>query len=526
MFKKLLKYTLIGAVLSTGFSSCEKALDINDNPNNPTESTPQLVLPQAIVGTSRLVPTFSTYGGRIMYFANAGGVSGWGNGFLDYNYSTGDNAALWTNTYNVLMDIAYTLKNTEADENLAAYHQAAQVFWVYNFMNLVDTYNDIPYSEAFKGVENLYPKYDKAQDIYADLAARLDKSIAYFKSNATLSQEFTNGDIVFKGNATNWARLANTLKLKLVIKGKGKVTFASEAIDAVGLITDDVQVQPGFAKLDGKQNPMWNTWAYVASGTSVGTWGTQFIPTYFVIGFYDGYKIDDIERAKVTFANGLSVPKNQLGYQEDPPTGVAPSAWVLRPTSGTISATNYRGIGVVKGPTAAQPVVLLAEAKFLAAEAAVRGILSGDAKKLFEEGIAASYTYLNKNEVGTFAGAMSAADYLALYLSENATSPLVNFSLATTEAQKLEAIITQKYIAFNFLFGHEAWNEYRRTGYPSIKGANNTSNYYDTFVSIGSVSTAPDKLPTRLLYPNTESAYNGENVPTVNKFSSKIFWAK
>ena len=93
MFKKLLKYTLIGAVLSTGFSSCEKALDINDNPNSPTESTPQLVLPQAIVGTSRLVPTFSTYGGRIMYFANAGGVSGWGNGFLDYNYSYfGDSA--------------------------------------------------------------------------------------------------------------------------------------------------------------------------------------------------------------------------------------------------------------------------------------------------------------------------------------------------------------------------------------------------------------------------------------------------
>src|SRR5690606_29551088 len=157
---------------------------------------------------------------------------------------------------------------------------------------------------------------------------------------------FSNADVLFKGNITNWARFANTLKLKLVLKGKGKVAFANETIDAVGVLTDDAIVQPTFTKIDGKQNPMWNQWAYVASGAAVGTWGTLFVPTYFIVSFYDGDQLDDEGRANVTFANGISVPKSQLGDQDDPPTGIAPSAWVLRPTSGTISSTNYRGIGI------------------------------------------------------------------------------------------------------------------------------------------------------------------------------------
>jgi hypothetical protein len=528
-----IKYISFGLCLTLAFTACDKALNINDNPNQATESTPELVLPQALVNTSQIILPYNTHGSRIMYFANAGGVSGWGNGFLDYNYSTANEAGLWSNTYNNLLDYEYVVAQTAENEALAAFHHAAQVMKAYNFANLVDTYNDVPYSEALKGNEIVHPKYDKAEDIYADLASKLDQAITWFKSG-TAPSSFTAADVLFKGNVTNWARFANTLKLKLVLKGKGKVTFANETIDAVGVLTDDAIVQPTFTKIDGKQNPMWNQWAYVASGAAVGTWGTQFVPTLFIVSFYDGYKLDDEARANVTFANGLSVPKNQLGDQDDPPTGIAPSAWVLRPTSGTISATNYRGIGIVKGPAAGQPIMLLAEAKFLEAEAKVRGVMSGDAKVAFEDGIKASYNYLYKNEAGTVTATVNATDYLQDYKADNTASSLVNFDLATTNDKKIEAIITQKYIAFNFQFGHEAWNEYRRTGYPSIINpatnqpypSNNKANARNTFVSYGSVATTTDRLPTRLLYPNTEFAYNQNNVPEVDKFTSKIFWAK
>jgi hypothetical protein len=100
----------------------------------------------------------------------------------------------------------------------------------------------------------------------------------------------------------------------------------------------------------------------------------------------------------------------------------------------------------------------------------------------------------------------------------------VNYSLATTPAQKLEAIITQKYIALNFIHGHEAWNEYRRTHYPTVVAGGTATQ---TFASSVSESTRADKLPTRIMYPTSEGSYNSENVPSgINPFTSLIFWAQ
>jgi len=113
----------------------------------------------------------------------------------------------------------------------------------------------------------------------------------------------------------------------------------------------------------------------------------------------------------------------------------------------------------------------------------------------------------------------------ATYMNDNSSSYLVNFSLAATLDQKIEAIITQKYIALNMVNSDEAWNEYRRTHYPAIistPGATGTQ----TFASSVSESTAPDKLPTRILYPSSEGTLNTANVPKgISPYTSKIFWA-
>jgi hypothetical protein len=102
----------------------------------------------------------------------------------------------------------------------------------------------------------------------------------------------------------------------------------------------------------------------------------------------------------------------------------------------------------------------------------------------------------------------------------------VNFDLATTTDQKTEAIITQKYIAMNFINGEEAWSEYRRTGYP-VSSSTVLNNPYGSMASIQSQATRPDKLPTRLPYPTSEASTNASNVPQgVNVYISTIFWAK
>src|SRR5579863_2917408 len=122
----------------------------------------------------------------------------------------------------------------------------------------------------------------------------------------------------------------------------------------------------------------------------------------------------------------------------------------------------------MKGPNMGEPLMLLAESDFLMAEADLRGILSGTAATDFNNGIAASFSYLEAGPSLTSGtpvtpGAISDA---AAYQAANSTKYLANYSLAATPAQQLEAIITQKYIALNYINGEEAWSEYRRTGYP------------------------------------------------------------
>lgn len=514
------KAALIVGALAFTFTSCKKSLDINTNPNTPTKSTPSLVLPSAIVATANSIPAQSSYGSQIIgYFANGGGVSGWGT-IITYNYTTSSFSGLWSTAYDILNDIEYVIK--ESTEENAHLKYAAQILKAYHFEQLVNTYNDVPFSDALKGEGNLTPKYDKAEDIYKSIALLLDESVAYFK-NAEKTIYFTAADKMFKGEPLAWAKLANTIKLRLLLKAGSKITFDKTTLDPVGFLTDDAIVNPGYTKADGKLNPTYSTWAYNAAGTAVSS-ASQYAPTPFIMSFYNGNKLLDATRSNLFYKSGSSTPVNQLGYQgSDAGRGQQPSSWY----KGTNAAT-YDARGVIKGPAAGQPLLLASESYFLQAEAVVRGLLSGDTKVLFENGIKASYNYLNKNESDAATKTAAEANtYLTQYKLDNPTSYLVDFDLAISNEQKIEAIITQKYLAANMMFGHESWNEYRRTGYPKISGAPTVANRLTTFVSTESESTAADRLPTRILYPNSEYSYNPSNIPAnIDKYSSKIFWAR
>lgn len=524
-----IKY-IYGLLLVTSILSCKKQLDINTNPNKATVATVDLVLPTAIVSTARTINSSSSTGAiqgynfmgaqQVGYLANGGGVSGWG-GIISYNWTTGDFANCWASTYDVLTDVEYVLKNSAGNPTYVEFGAAAKVLKAYNYATLVDTYNDVPYAEASKGSEFLQPKYDKAEDIYKSIVDLLDEAIITFKDAGTGlgTAIFVKADPLFKGQLGSWAAFAQTLKLRLILKGTGKVTFSNTTFDAaVGFLTDDAIVNPVFGKLDGKQSPMWDTFAYTFAGAARGA-GSNYAVTPYILSFYNGTKLTDPARSTVVYKNGNTTPVNQLGYQgSDAGRGLAPNSWFI----GT-SATSYSSIGLIKGPDAGQPLMLASESYFLQAEANLKGLLTtGTALANFESGVVASYRYLYKNNAGVVTAGKNPETDFNTYKTANGISPLVNFNLATTNDLKLEAIITQKYIAFNMIFGNEAWNEYRRTGYPTISGTGKTT----TFVSTVSESTAPDKLPTRIQYPASEYRYNAANVPTVNVYSNKIFWAK
>lgn len=523
--KKIL-ILFFAAVVVISISSCKKYLDINQNPNQAISGTPQLVLPQAMVATAGQSWAYNFYGGQVAgYYANGGGVSGWG-AIISYDYTTTDQQGLWNNSYDIANDIEYVLKNTAGKPEFAQANAAAKVMKAYVFQRLVDQYGDLPYTEALKGAEIVTPKYDKAETIYKALADLCDEAIVAFKANPSASASFKASDVIFNASTatveiTKWIRFANTVKLRLIVRGGSKVPFSNKNFDATGFLDDDVIVNPVYAKVSGKQNPTWNSFAYTFANAAVGA-GAQYAPTPFVMGFYNGTKLTDPARANVMFKTGITQATNQLGNQlATAGRGGTPNSWFI----GT-NATTFSSIGIFKGPDAGNPLFTLSDSYFLQAEAQASGLITGSAATSFNLGIQASYRYLYKTSTGAVtAGKDPVADATA-YQAANATSYLANFNLAVGFAQQQEAIITQKYIANNMLFGDEAWNEYRRTGFP-VSSSSNAAAPVNTIVSISGVSTAADKLPTRLLYPSTEFTYNKENVPAnINKFSTKLFYAK
>lgn len=520
---------LLIIIIATAFcaQSCKKYLNINANPNAVASASPNLVLPLVLVNAASLTSSLNDYGGQTVgYLSNAGGYGGFGASWT-YDYPPSQGESYWDAGYEVLENCQYIINASKSSEVLNANSDgAAKIMKAYVYQMLVDEFNDVPYTDALQGGTNFTPKYDSASEIYPQLALLIDSAIAEITANSSTATVLTSAsDPLFGGNMTSWKQFGNSLKLRLIIRASAAVTFSDMSFSSDGFLQDDAVVNPGYALAtasSGTQvNPSWNTWATNYAGSRV---GQAWIPATFVYGYYDGTKLSDPVRGASMYYGFPHDSVNQLGVTPpsntltSPATHGALGAWYTG--NGVTSGSD----GVLKGPNAGEPLMLLAESDFLMAEADLRGILGGTAATDFNNGIAASFGYLEEGP--SLAPSGTAPTDAASYQAANSTSYLANFSLATTTAQKTEAIITQKYIAMNFINGEEAWSEYRRTGYP-VSSSTVLGNPYGAIASTQSQATRPDHLPTRLPYPASEAATNASNVPQgVSVYTSTIFWAQ
>jgi hypothetical protein len=169
------------------------------------------------------------------------------------------------------------------------------------------------------------------------------------------------------------------------------------------------------------------------------------------------------------------------------------------------------GYGLLQGFAQDGPILTDYESLFLQAEAAERGYITADPKALYESAVTQSILYLGQQsslDPTTYVPltAASAATYLAQ------VKPLVNYDATPN---KLQVIITQKWLALIGQNPMAIWTDYRRTGFP---------NFIHFTADPARISDTP---PVRLLYPQTEITTNNDNVlaqGTISLTTSKIFW--
>jgi Starch-binding associating with outer membrane len=518
--KKIMILFFVTALVA---SSCKKQLDINQNPNQPTSVTPNVILSAALVGTAQ--NNASDYLGLTRWM---GYWSRSGNYVPDvqtetYNVANDYTDIEWGNLYVNLNNYDY-MENTGRALTLPFYVGVAKVMKAYDFATLVDIYSDVPYTEAFKVTTKIQPKYDKGQDIYNDLVAQLDSAIGYFEKAklfysiqpASVASTDDQYDVMFGSTTTGaadytarlelWEKFTNTLILKLLMHQSqlsGQAGFITSELQKIatnghGLIGagESAIVNPGYQASTGKISPLYGVFVKI-DGTTTTSFDYYRANTY-AVNFYSN--TSDERQALLYTGTSLNPGSN---YDGDP--AAVPNA----NTAGV-------GPGLLKGFNQDQFIISDFESLFLQAEAVERGWgpdagIASTAQELYESAVTQNYIYLVKGNEATIPDPVGDAQ---IYLTQGIE--LADWS-ASTALNHLPTILTQKWAAMNGVNWVEAYTDYRRTGFPTS--------------DILGISHAPDHLkpqiPIRYLYPQSEYNTNAKNVPSLAsgaQFTIPVFW--
>jgi hypothetical protein len=120
-----------------------------------------------------------------------------------------------------------------ADKRGSATHKGIfTIFRALLFSFVTDFYGDIYYTEALKGQEGiLYPKYDKQADIYTGLLSDLEEANNLIAGGTeTISPTY---DLMFGGEKLQWQKFANSLRLRLLMRISKKVSDAGAKMAAI-----------------------------------------------------------------------------------------------------------------------------------------------------------------------------------------------------------------------------------------------------------------------------------------------------
>ncbi|MCK9402681.1 MAG: SusD/RagB family nutrient-binding outer membrane lipoprotein [Chitinophagaceae bacterium] len=388
---------------------------------------------------------------------------------------------------------------------------------------VTDLYGDIFYTEGLRGQDGiLFPKFDEQKDIYPALIQNL-KDAAQLLTDGKESLDKPS-DIMFTGYKTKWIKLANSLRLRLLIRESNKVPNAAEilAVSALPLLSD-VPDNAAIPYIDGDKSmasPMGRTnldpagnflivrpcktlvdtlkalnderlkvwvapvekpWAASMDSVTLNA-GKRSIT---VKGYTYNYQWEYIDRNNAKIKTILPFIIDSMTTYTGYPAGV--SVQVIN-ANGSYDFADTRGNYKVSmfsklfnenaNPLLKATIMQADEVQFLLAEAVVKGWITGNAETFYKKGVELAMKRW---------GEPLPASYFA--------NPLAAFPADKT--QQLAKIGLQKWLGL-FMMGIESYADYRRTRVPFLE--NN-----------GALSSTVNPFPLRYRYPESEFKNNSGN---------------
>lgn len=493
IYHQLYRYILGALVLGTATGCSKNYLDINKDPNNPTQATVDLVLPTALgYSAYELGNAYQILGGLWGQYWTQGPTASQYKSLDQYSINSTTYDRQWQSVYaGALNDFKYLVDEgtRSGQKNYAA---IGKIMQAYMFQVMTDLHGDIPFTDALKAKDgNASPAFDSQEKVYDGLITLLDEGLALIDEQS--AQHPGQEDFFFHGDMHLWKKLANTLKLKVYLRQayvRPDVAEAGvKALYAAGAEFIDYQEDAyvPFNTDKFNQNPLFATYQTLTSN--------NLIASNTVIDFL---QMTNDPRIDIFFTRATAAPNagNHAGIDQ----GNGPNL------TGNQNANSYSKPGpAVGGPItadnpdggAAAPVVFLSaeESYFLQAEAVARGWGDGNAQQLYEDAILLSFLHWGLTE-------QEYSDYVS--------QATVKYPVTTDVEPQVKQIITQKWVSFCGTENLEAWTEWRRTGYPDIFSVSATS-------SIGQV------FPVRILYADSEVSRNPKT-PAQKTVKDKMWW--
>lgn len=449
------------------------------------------------------------------------------NGFNGKNFATYTPEETWVKVLfnDIIPKIYPSLKDLKTATTDPVPLAVGEVIKVIAMLRVTDAYGPIPYSKIGEDGKLAAP-YDSQEQVYTKMFEELDAAITTLTAHR--ADDFTaNADMVYGGKAEKWIKLANSIKLRMAIR-----------------IAD---VSPALAQQK----------AHEAATHEVGTMTTNEDNAFMTVAVTNPFRVvmyeynegDSRISADITsYMNGYEDPRREKFFTK--------SAFTAAELEGKkVTENGYYGLrsGILIPGNVVKHYANMnvqnnskilwmnaAECAFLKAEGAMRGwdmgtptgsTASNAAEGFYNMGVRLSF-------------AQWGADGADSYLANETLKPQVyedpmgsfNYDKATStitvkwknvsgmDSENLERIITQKWIA-NFPLGHEAWAEYRRTGYPRLMQA---------MVNNSGGKVQDERMARRLPYPQTERTENKENLnDAISKYlngpdnmGTDVWWAK
>lgn len=503
----------LSCCLLIGLISCDKDFEeINRNPNSPEMVSASLLLPNIIRNAAN---------------ETAGKAWGLGNVVMQYTakiqftsedrYNWGPEGNPYSIYYNSLRDVNNVIEiSGEIGEN--NYVGVAMVLKSLMYAFMTDAYGDLPYTEAVnaKGGIN-YPKFDRQEVIYDGIIADLEQANQLLGS----STESIEGDILFQGDIMKWKKLANSLRLRALMRLSDRKDPSSAMLSIVSNPT---------------QFPI-----FESNDDNAALQHLQDVPNQHDLfttrsGSFDEYRLSTTIETYLKDMNDNRLyayfqPTNNsgaglLGDHEDyagVPNGLADENAVGYSPSGdpTKGGSNYISrVGVFfscltcsdfASPIGYQSIFMTySELQFILAEALEKEYIDmGDAATYYDNGIKASFDYyesrLRVANLGAIADVLQPEES---YFTQNSVV------YSGSKEEKLQKIGTQKWLSL-FFTGLEGWFDWRRTGIPEINPG-----------PAAFIST----VPVRFMYPTGVQALNRQNYQDAvaaqgeDRITTRVWW--